>query len=362
MDDYLLLTAGPVPISEDIRQILNQPMIYHRSAEFIRIFEELSESLQYLFSTEADALILSSSGTGAMEAVITNLFSPDDAVIVVENGKFSERWTKIARNYRLEVDRLTIPWCQSVTEQAIVEKLKQNQAAKAIFLTHCETSTGALTRLETIVPVIRKQTSALVIVDAISSAGVLPLKMDDWGIDVIVTASQKGLGLPPGLAFVALNNRAWIYSELAELPRFYFDLTRARQALRLGNSSPFTPAIPLVFAANEVLKKIKFQGIEALWQERKEIAENFRDNLHKAGLTIFPHFAADSLSVINIEPFINAEKMINTLKNKFNIIVSGGQGSLQNKVIRVGHMVNIAETELNYFLKNFQSICQPVNK
>lgn len=355
-NENLLLTAGPAPISPAVQKIISQPMIYHRSDEFVQIFRRVTENLKYLVQTEHEIIILTASGTGGMEATIANLFSPGDTVLVVENGKFSERWSQISEFFGLNVRRINIPWGKSPAVDQLVENINYIPDLKAILLTHCETSTGAFTDLETIVPQIRKLTPSIIIVDAISSAGVLPLKMDQWGIDVIVTASQKGLGLPPGLAIVALNKRLWHYVELAELPRYYLDFTRARQALRLGRGSAYTPAIPLVLAADMALNEIRQIGLEKIWQKRAAVAANFREKIIASGLTIFPEIPADSLTVININAPHQANHIISLLKEKYQIVVSRGQGQLSNKVIRVGHFVNVDDEPLDRFIKALQAI------
>lgn len=357
----LLLTAGPAPISPAIQRIFNQPMIYHRSDEFVQIFKHLTENLKYLFQTEHEIIILTASGTGGMEALITNSFSPGDSVLVIENGKFSERWSQIAETFGLEVKRIKIPWGKSITAEAISKSIENTPSIKAIFLTHCETSTGALTDLETIVPQIRKLTSALIIVDAMSSAGVLPLKMDQWGIDIVVTASQKGLGLPPGLAIVALNKRVWRNIEQADLPRFYFDFARARQALRLNRGSAYTPAIPLILAADVVLNEFCQFGLENIWQKRKNTATRFRENITAVGLKIFPDQPADAMTVIKIEAPHQANQIVRLLKDRYGIIVSKGQGQLSDKVIRVGHFVNVEINQLIQFLEALKILIVNLN-
>jgi len=331
-------------------------MIYHRDTEFVQTFYCVTEDLKYFFQTSHEVLILTTSGTGGMEATITNIFSPGEPVLIVENGKFSERWTQMAEKFGLDVKRMTIQWGESISIEKITDFIKSNPYLKAVFLTHCETSTGAFTDLETIVPAIRELSTALIIIDAISSAGVLPLKMDQWGIDVTITGSQKGLGLPPGLAIIALNNRVWRHVEQAELPRYYFDFTRARQSLRLGRGSAFTPAIPLILAANVVLNDIHQQGIEKIWLERKSIATHFREKIIGLGFSIFPEIPADSLTVIKIDAPPDADHIISSLKEKYRIIVSRGQGQLSNKVIRVGHFVNVELKQLNQFLDALNEI------
>ncbi len=357
----LLLTAGPAPISATIQRALNQPIVYHRTKEFSNIFESVIEGLKYLFQTEHEVFILTASGTGGMEAIITNLFSPGEPVIVVENGKFSERWSQISESYQLDVNRLVIPWGKSVAVEDIRNGIQKNPSIKAVFLTHCETSTGALTDLETICSQIRDSSSALIIVDAISSAGVLPLKMDQWGIDVIVTASQKGLGLPPGLAIVALNKQVWRVIEQAELPRYYFDFARARQAVRLDRGSAFTPAIPLILAAEISLNEIRQLGLEKIWQARKIVAVDFRGKIIAAGLKIFPEKPADSLTVVKIETPEGANQVISLLKDNHGIVVSKGQGRLANKVIRAGHFVNVETQQLGQLVEALKIILTNLN-
>lgn len=329
--------------------------MYHRSKEFVEIFNRVTEGLKYFFQTKHDVIMLTASGTGGMEAVVINLFSPGDQVLIVENGKFSERWSQIAERFNLKVNRIIINWGKSVQLQDIARAIEQTPV-KGIFLTHSETSTGALTDLEDILPRLRELTPALLIVDAVSSAGVLPLKMDQWGIDVAVTASQKGLGLPPGLALIALNDRAWQATEQADLPRYYLDFTRARQALRLNHGSAFSPAIPLIRAADVMLKNIQQAGLENIWQERKQIAVAFRSELQQLGCSSFPEHPVNSLTVIEINEQLKAQEIINKLRDQFGIIVSGGQGKLQNRVIRIGHLVNVGAIELNQFLHAFKLI------
>lgn len=359
--DTLLLTAGPAPLSPAVKQALSKPIIYHRSSDFVQIFNRLTENLKYLFQTEHEVFILTASGTGGMEATIANLFSPGDSVLVVENGKFSERWSQIAESYKLSVSRLGIPWGKSVTAEQLTNFIQSNPSIKAVFLTHCETSTGALTDLEPICSRIRQLTSALIIVDAISSAGILPLKMDKWGIDVVVTASQKGLGLPPGLSIVALNRQVWRIVEQAELPRYYFDFTRARQSLRLGRGSAFTPAIPLIIAADISLNELRKVGLEKTWRERRALANYFREKVLENGLSIFPDLPADSLTVIEIKKPGVANKVISLLKEQHHIMVSKGQGRLADKVIRVGHFINVETRHLDQFLEKLTNILTHIN-
>ena len=349
MKEPLLLTTGPVPISSKVSEALCHPIMSHRSSEFNKKFDRVTDNLKYLFQTKHDVILLTSSGTGGMESAVTNLFSPDEEVIVFECGKFSERWSQIAEKFSLNVNKVKIPLGKSVTLLDVKNAIETTPSVKGIFFTHCETSTGAFTDLETILPEVRKITSALIIVDAISSLGVMPFKMDDWQVDVAITGSQKGMGLPPGLCIVALNDRAWRMVEQAELPRFYFDLVKARQALRLGHGAAFTPAISLIYAADVVLEDIRNKTLEKIWKERREIAERFREKISNTGFNIFSENPADAVTVIRVDPPFVANDIKTSLQEDFNIIVSGGQGQLINKVIRIGHLVNIYKNDLNRF-------------
>ncbi len=354
--EYLLLTAGPVPLSQAVKSILSRAMTYHRSREFIEAFDRLTANLQYLLQTTSQVYTLTASGSGGMEAAIVNFFSPGDAVLIVENGKFSERWSHIARSFQLQVNRLSLPWGQSPSAEIISRHLLSLPQQKGIFLTHCETSTGALTNLQTIVPQIRELSFALIVVDVISSAAILPLKVDEWGIDVAVCASQKGLGLPPGLAMLSVNEKAWQFAEHATLPKFYFDIKQVRQSLSSGKGAAFTPAIPLILAADFALQQIREQGLEKIWRQRHELAANFRSKIAKMDLSIFPLHPADALTVIKTDFFQGSEKLKAKLKEQFAIIVSGGQGQLVNKVIRIGHMANVENKDLTKFLEALQII------
>ncbi|OQX88867.1 hypothetical protein B6D60_00870 [candidate division KSB1 bacterium 4484_87] len=355
-NDYLLLTTGPVPVSEEVRKIFSEQVLYHRSADFIEAFEHVVVGLKYLFQTENDVLPLTASGTGAMEAAVSNFFSPGDKVIVVSSGKFSERWREICQRFKLEVNEIALDWGKSITGEHLLREIAATPDLKGIFLTHCETSTGALTDLGKIIPTIRPHTDALIIVDAISSIPTMPFKMDVWGIDVAVTASQKGLGLPPGMAFVAVNSRAWIAAELAELPRYYLDLTKYRQAQRLKIGSAFTPAVPHIMAAKVILDKISGQTLPAIWREREAIAAFFRTELNKRNIFIFPQHPSNSLTVLDFQHSGEANQIIDRLKNEHHIIVSRGQAKLQNKIIRVGHLVNIGKNELQKFLEALDDV------
>ena len=337
-------------------------MIYHRSLKFIDAYQQVSDGLKYFFQTDSDVLILNSSGTGAMEAAISNFFSPGDKIFVAINGKFSERWKIIGQRFNLEVLALEMPWGKAIPSEQLLEKVEANGDIKGIFLTYCETSSGELLNLETLSRQIRSLSDALLIVDGISAIPTMPFFMDKWGIDIAIAASQKGLGLLPGLAFIAVNSKAWVAAELAELPRFYFDLIKYRQADRLAIGSPFTPSIHHILAANQALKTIREKSLTAIWKEREEVASYFRGEIEKRGIRLLPENPSNSLTVLDFSQNKLAGYVIEALRENYKIVVSGGQGKLRGKIIRVGHMANVSKKELDRFLNALDEILEEANK
>jgi len=314
------------------------PMIHHRSPEFSAIFREVHEGLQYLFQTKGIVLTLTASGTGAMEAAVANLLSRGDKIITVEGGKFGERWTELGRAYGALVKPMATPWGQAVTPEQIRETLRQQPDAKAIFLTHSETSTGAAIDLQTIAGVIREHSNALIVVDGITSIGSLPFKMDEWFIDCAVTGSQKGPMIPPGLSFIALSPRAWKAAEQSNLPKYYFDLKRARQSFT-EDTTPFTPAASLVLGLHEALKLIRREGIENLWRRHEVIATATRAGVQALGLELFAKAPSNSLTAVIIPEIIRAKaNLVAHLRTKYGITVAGGQGPLKGKIFRIAHL------------------------
>jgi aspartate aminotransferase-like enzyme len=332
-----LYTPGPTPIPERIRRAMAEPIIHHRTAEFTEIFRGTSEGLKPLFGTAEPVITLAASGTGGLEAALVNCCSSGRTIVTVNAGKFGERWTDLARAYRLPVAELVVPYGQVATPDQLAEFLDaQPHTVQAVALTHSETSTGALHDVAELAAVARDR-GALVMVDAITSLGVHPVRMDEWGLDAVVSGSQKGLMLPPGLAFVALSAKARHAMPGADLPRFYFDLAEAAKQLAKG-TTPFTPAIGLVIGLAESLRMLNEEGLDNVFARHARLAAACRAGMRALGLPLFASSPSNGVTAVGpvAEPF--PEQVVKTLRSAHGMRLAGGQGSVKGKIFRVGHM------------------------
>lgn len=330
-----LFTPGPTPVPEQIMLAMAQPMIHHRHPEFIEMFRRVNDNLKYLFQTEQTVFTLTSSGTGAMETAVCNLLSPRDKVLYVNAGKFGERWGELCKAYGVDAEEITVTWGQSVDPQQIAKKL--SAGTKAVFITHSETSTGALQDIQEIGNVVRKHSNALVVVDGITSVGAVELRMDAWGLDVVMTGSQKGLMIPPGLAFIALSTRAWNLVEGSTLPKYYFDLKRARKALE-NDETPWTPAVSLVVGLDNALRMIRQEGVESIWQRHAIMGAAIREGCKALGLRLVAQHPSNALTAVYIPENIDPKRFSSVLKQTYAITVAGGQGPLKGKIFRISHL------------------------
>lgn len=332
-----LFTPGPTQIPERVQIAMTNPLIHHRGIQFKQLFQEVRDDLKYFFQTEGTVLTLTSSGTGAMEACVVNLLCKGDKVLTISGGKFGERWGLLCNNYTADATVLDVPWGEAVNPEDIKDFLKKNPDTKAVFLTHSETATGVASDLQTIAKVVHENSEALVVVDSITSAGVLPFKMDEWGVDVAVTGSQKGLMVPPGLAVVALSNRAWERVEKSDIPKFYFDLKKERKAQEIANTA-WTPAITLIMGLRESLKMIREKGLENMWEKYALLAHATRQGVLALGLELFAKSPSDSLTAVKLPESIDGVAFNKHLREKYGITVAGGQAHLKGKIFRVSHM------------------------
>ena len=340
-----LLTPGPTPLPPEVLQAMGQPIIHHRTPQFQAILKEASEGLKYVFQTTQDVFILASSGTGAMEAAVANLLSPSDTAIIVEGGKFGERWTEICKSYGITPEIITVEWGKAVDPQEIAKRLKANPKIKAVFTTLCETSTGVTADIAAIGRVI-KDTDAVSVVDAISGLGAIDLKTDAWGCDAVISGSQKGLMLPPGLGFICLSPKAWKKVEESKCPKYYLDLKKARKALE-KTDTPFTPALTLIIALNVSLKMIKQDGLENVFLRHKKMADATGAAVKALGLTLFaPTAASDVVTAVNCPAGIDGEKLVKTMRDTYGVTIAGGQDELKGKVFRIAHMGFIEEFDI----------------
>lgn len=314
-----------------------EPMIHHRHVEFTDLFSRVNQNLQYLFQTDGEVITLTSSGTGAMEAAVANVHSPGETAIFVNGGKFGERWGELLSTYGVQPVELTVPWGDSVKIEDVEKALTQNPSVSAVYLTHSETSTGASTDVEAITRLVRRKSDALVIVDGITAIGAMELRMKAWDIDLVITGSQKGLMIPPGLAFVGVSERAWKRMQRSRLPKFYFDLQAARKALK-SNDTPWTPAISLVIGVDAALSMIRQEGLENVWLRHSRLGGSLRAAAGALGLEVLAKNPSNALTALRIPASIDAKRFSSVLKNNYGITAAGGQGELAGKIIRISHL------------------------
>ena len=340
-----LLTPGPTPLPPEVCQALARPIIHHRTPQFQAVLKEASEGLKYVFQTKNDVFILASSGTGAMEAAVANLLSPGEFAITIEGGKFGERWTQICKSYGINTEIIPVEWGKAVDPQEIAKRIKANPKIKAVFATLCETSTGVTNNIQAIAEVVR-DTDSVLVVDAISGLGAIELKTDDWGVDVVVSGSQKGLMLPPGLGFISVSSKAWAKVDDSKCPKYYFDLKKAKKAYD-KTDTPFTPAISLIIALSESLKMIKADGLENVFARHRKMADACRLAVKALGLTLFaPTASSDVVTAVNVPQGIDGEKLVKTMRDNYGVTIAGGQDELKGKVFRIAHMGFIEEFDI----------------
>jgi aspartate aminotransferase-like enzyme len=309
------------------------------------MLKEAEDGLKYVFQTTCDVFILASSGTGAMEAAVANLLSAGECALTVQGGKFGERWTELCKAYGVNAEIIDVEWGKAVSPQEIQKKLKSNPGIKAVFVTLCETSTGVTNDIEAIGEAV-KDSGAVLVVDAISGLGAVPLATDAWHCDVVVSGSQKGLMLPPGLGFISVSPKAAKLIESSKSPRYYFDLRKAKKALD-KTDTPFTPAITLVIALNEALRMMRQDGLENIFAKHKKMADATRAAMKGLGLELFaPTAASDVVTAVRLPANIDGEKLVKTMRDTYGVTIAGGQDELKGKVFRIAHMGFIEEFDI----------------
>jgi aspartate aminotransferase-like enzyme len=348
MTDQLRI-PGPTPLPERVVRAMARPMIDHRGREFAAIHKEISAGVREVFVTaEADLLILTSSGTGAMESAIANLVSPGDEVVVCTCGVFGDRFVDIANAYGAEVVKQSVDWGQPVEPQQLADLLAGHPNAGIVFLTHNETSTGVTNRIERLAKVAR-DAGRLVVVDAISSASSMPLEMDAWGLDVVVSGSQKGWMAPPGIAFVAVAPRAWEHVERARSPRFYFDWTSHRTWAEKG-FTPSTPAVSTLFAVQEGIRILMEEGLTAAFERHRRIADATAAGLAAAGLTLLARegYRSATVTAAVVPDSIAVEDLRKLLSSRHGVVIAGGRGAakISERIVRVGHLGAVTEGDI----------------
>jgi aspartate aminotransferase-like enzyme len=314
-----------------------QPMFHHRTPQFSALFAEVRKQLQELFQTEQDVLMLAASGTGAMEASVNNCFAPGDEVIFVNGGKFGERWGKLATTFGLTPIEIRVEWGRAVRPEQIEQALREHPNCKGVLVQASETSTAAVHPIDQIAAITRK-TQALLVVDGITAVGVYSIPMDEWGIDVLVTGSQKALMLPPGLALVALSARAWERVAAVKQPRFYFDLTRERTNQQ-KNTTAYTPAISLVIGLKESLTMMQEEGWDNVYARHERLARATRAAGTALGMRLVaPDNPSPAVTGLFTPEGIDGGKLFSYLRDKMQVVFAGGQDQLKGKIIRIAHL------------------------
>ena len=337
MKKKYLLAPGPTPVPAEVLMAMSRPIIHHRTSAYREIFSEVNEGLKYTFRTKNDVLTFASSGTGAMEGAVANLLSPGDKVLVVKGGKFGERFGEISEAYGIEVVYLNVEWGEPVAPSDLGRKLEEIKDIKVVFTTLCETSTGVVNDVRGIGEIVKKH-EAVLVVDAISGLGAMEFQPDDWKVDVAVAGSQKGLMVPPGLAFVSLSEKAWKLVGASKLPKYYFSFEKARESLK-KNDHPFTPAVSLIMALREALRMIKKEGIENIWERHACLAEATRAGVGALGLELFaPRAPSNSVTAVKVPEGIDGIALVKNMRERQGITIAGGQAGLKGKIFRLAHL------------------------
>jgi aspartate aminotransferase-like enzyme len=333
----LLLAPGPTPVPARVRLAMAHPMFHHRTPQFSVLFAEVRDRLRELFQTEQDVLVLASSGTGAMEAAISNCFAPGDEVVVVNGGKFGERWLKLANAFGLKPIEIRVEWGRAVRPEQVEEALAERPAARGVLVQGSETSTTAVHPLEQLGAITRSR-DVLLVVDGITAVGVYDLPMDRWGIDVLLTGSQKALMLPPGLALIALSARAWERVERTSQPRYYFDLPRER-ASQAKNTTAYTPAISLVIGLRESLAMMHEEGWTHVFERHTRLARATRAAAQALELRLVaPDNPSPAVTGVYVPERIDGSKLFAYLRDRMRVVFAGGQDHLKGKIVRIAHL------------------------
>jgi aspartate aminotransferase-like enzyme len=332
-----LLTPGPTPVPERIALAMAQPILHHRAPAFEKIFARVREDLKWVFQTKNDVLVFAASGTGAMEGAVTNFLKKGDKAIVVDGGKFGERWWKICKAYGVEPVVIKVEWGKAVTPEQVKKALDENPTAKAVYVQASESSTGVAHPVKEICALTKARENTITVVDAISALGAFNLPMDEWGMDVLLSGSQKALMLPPGLAFAAASEKAWKLAETADLPRFYFNWKKERE-MQAKNQTNYTPAVTLLVGLAEVLTWLKEDGLEKVFKRHERMSKAARAAMTAHGMKLFTDSPSLALTTVVAPDGIDTDKLVKVLRDKYGVTLVGGQDQAKGKIFRIAHL------------------------
>ncbi len=343
----IMLTPGPTPLPPSVLEAMSRPLIHHRTAEFGRMFTAVIEDMRFVYRTKGSVLMMTTSGTGAMESAVVNLLSPGDLTIVCTTGAFGDRFVKIHQAFGLNPVILPFEWGTSVNPEALRAALKENRGVKAVFLQHTDTSTGVVNDVKTLSAIVHEESDALVVVDSVSGLAAEPLETDAWALDCVVTGSQKGLMNAPGLGFAALSERAWKAVDASKLPKFNFDYTLIRKSLA-DKETPWTPAISIVAGQAAALKLLRAEGMEACWKRHDGLAAYARKLLtEKLGLPFYAKNPANILTGVILPAGVDGSKLLAEILREDGISIAGGQLHLKGRICRLAHMGYISKSDID---------------
>lgn len=345
-----LRIPGPTPCPPQVLEAMGRQMMNHRGPEFGKILNAITGKLKQVFQTKGDVFVFTASGTGGLEGAIVNALSPADKVLSISNGAFGERFADIATRYGAEVVRLSFEWGKPVDLEAIEKTLKANGNIKAVLATHNETSTGMTNKIDEISAIV-KRFDKLLLIDAISSLGCINLPTDDWTCDIVVTASQKGWMVPPGLAMVSVSERAWQAHSRAKMPRYYWDFGKARDFLLKGQT-PWTPAVSVFHALDAALDLMLGEGLDNIFARHAQVGQAARSGVKSLGLSIFPEetYASNTVTAVNGADDIDVARLLQVLREEHDVILAGGQQELSGKIFRIGHLGLVYEEDIKSVL------------
>lgn len=333
-----LLAPGPTPVPSEALLAMAMPILHHRSPDFLPVLDTAKKGLQWLYQTKNDVLILCSTGTGGMVGSVNNFFSPGDKALVINAGNFGERWTKICKAYGLDVREIKYEWGYAAKPEDIEKALKADPSIKGVFIQASETSTGVYHDIKAVASIVRKHENTIFVVDAISALVAHDIKMDEWGIDVLIGGSQKGLMLPPGLAFVGISDKAWKFEQNAKCPKFYFNFKKERENLA-KNQTNFTSPVTLIIGLNECLKLLQKEGLENAFERHRRLANATREAAKAIGLELFSREShSNSVTAINAPAGFDGQEICKNLRVKYGITAAGGQGHAKGKIFRIAHL------------------------
>ncbi len=347
MQKKYLMTPGPTPVPSEVLLAQARPMIHHRTPDFSAMLMECVEGLKYVFQTANDVIILACSGTGAMESSFANCFCAGDTVIVARNGKFGDRMVSIAKTYGLSVVELAYGWQEVVRPADVAAALEAHPDARGVVVVQSETSTGVLNDVEAIGAIVKGYDDCVFIVDSITGIGAVPCLTDEWSLDVVMTGSQKGLMLPPGLAALTVSPKAWRAYERSTLPKFYFDWSRYKKNLD-KQTTPFTPAVSLVVGLVEALRMMREETIENVIDRHARLAQATRKGCEALGLELFapPEGRGSAVTPVWVPEGIDGKKIVSIMKNKYGVTIAGGQDDYTGRIFRVGHLGYFGEFDI----------------